>query len=127
MAFNASDSTNNYDQSVTQGDSYGFTVSYKDATTEEIIPFVTGDTVTYTVREEYANDTVILQKTITSFTVEGKAEINVTAVDTAAISLGRYVFDIEVEKASGAKTTIIPDSNTVCTLPVLAVCPQVTR
>ena len=127
MAFKAGSAVDNFNQSITQGDSYGFSVSYKDADTEDLIPFVDGDIVTYTVRESYSENTIILQKEITSFTGEGKAEILVTTSDTADIEIGSYVFDIQVERVDGTVVTVIPDSNTICTLPVLEVCPQVTR
>ena len=126
MAFYAGGQSENWIQELNQGDSYSFTVSMKDPDTLEVIPFVNGDTVRYTVRTSYESTEVSLQEVVTSFTTEGKAEFIISSSETD-LALGEYVYDIEVTKADETVTTIIPDSKTVCILPTYRVCPQVTK
>jgi len=127
MAFYAGGQSENYIQKVNQGDSYSFTVGLKDDKTGELIPFETGDILRYTVRTNYRSSDIVLQKEISVFTSDGKAEVIVLSTDTDNIEVDKYVYDIELSKNDGQVITIIPDSRTVCVLPTLEVCPQVSR
>lgn len=72
-------------------------------------PFVQGDTVRFTVKENVNADPVI-QKTITSFTDEGKAVIPLAHADTKDLCFGKYIFDCELTDSSGNVYTFVKGS-----------------
>ena len=86
-----------------RGDSENLTVIIRDKLSKEPVALVTGDKVTFTVRqnEDYL---ITLQKIVTSF-VDGKALIPILPTDTSGLTRGRYVYDIEVTFASGEVKT----------------------
>ena len=93
---------------MTRGDSETITISLTD--TEDVaIPFSTGDTVYFTVKTDDRTSTKILQKTITSF-VDGKAVISLLPSDTASLSYGVYMYDIQWNRSDGFKRTVITPS-----------------
>ena len=72
-------------------------------------PLVTGDTVYFTVKKSTSATTKILQKIITSF-IDGEAVISLDASDTSSLTAGNYVYDIQINFASGDVKTIIDPS-----------------
>lgn len=83
-----------------------------DALTPEPIPFVTGDTVYFTVKKTIKDDVETFQKTITTFD-DGKAVIKLMPADTKELLPGKYVYDIRVDFADGTVATIIESSEFV--------------
>jgi len=94
--------------SMTRGDSESFTVSYTVASGVNI-PLVAGDTIYFTVKENIHTKVIILQKIITEFD-SGTAIIKIDHVDTQDVIYGNYFYDIQLTKADGTVTTIIPPS-----------------
>lgn len=94
--------------SMTRGDSESFTVSYTDVSNINI-PLVTGDIIYFTVKRSVDAITIILQKVITVFD-NGTAVVKIDHMDTQEVSYGNYFYDIQLTKADGKVTTIIPPS-----------------
>lgn len=91
------------DLSMTRGDTESITVK---CTSD---PFVTGDTVTMTVRED-VESAIVLQKVITAFD-SGNAVIPIYPADTSGLEMDtEYVYDIQVVRANGTVTTLIKPS-----------------
>ena len=86
---------------MTRGDSESITVRCS-------VPFDTGDTVYFTVRED-AESEISLQKIITDFP-GGEAVIGIDPQDTEPLDFGTYVYDIQVTRADGTVTTLIVPS-----------------
>ncbi len=93
--------------SMTRGDSETLTVSLANDA------FAPGDEVFFTVRPAVA-EPVALQKTVTDFP-GGRAVITIEPGDTAGLDFGRYVYDIQLTRASGAVTTLIKPAAFVLT------------
>ena len=76
---------------------------------DEVVAFVTGDTVYFTVKT--SPDTIVktFQKTVTSF-VGGKAQITISNADTKDLAYGNYYYDVQVTQVGGIVTTIIQPS-----------------
>ena len=72
-------------------------------------PFVTGDTVYMTVRED-AESPVQFQERVTSFGPEGEAEIVIAHADTEGMAFGDYVYDVQGTRADGRVKTLVPKS-----------------
>lgn len=91
-----------------RGDSEYITVSVKDDVGQQI-PFVTGDIVYMTVKKNVHMTEKAFQKKITSF-INGDVYIEILPGDTNNLSVGDYVYDIQVNRADGRVTTIVPPS-----------------
>ena len=68
-----------------------------------------GDTVYFTVKKRHTDTEKILQKVCTEF-LEGKAVISILPTDTKSLSVGRYIYDIQISSASGYVVTAIKPS-----------------
>lgn len=92
------------------GDSETITVNAIDI---EGLPaaFMPGDTVYLTIKKSTYDATPIIQKIITEF-VDGEAVIEFNPVDTINLS-GGYTYDIQLNRANGSVTTIIPPSQLI--------------
>lgn len=97
MTINAS----NYAIAMIRGDSESLTVRKKDDV------WVTGETITFTVREGAEGD-ILLQKAVREFDQDGAAVIAIDPADTEGIEFGSYVYDIQYSNDSGTVRTIIP-------------------
>ena len=86
---------------MTRGDTESVTVRCSE-------PFVSGDTVYFTVRED-AESPIALQIAVTSFP-SGDAVIPIYPDDTEPMDFGDYVYDIQVTRANGTVTTLIVPS-----------------
>lgn len=96
---------------MTRGDSETIRIALTD-TADVAIPFETGDTVYFTIKTDTNTATKILQKSITSF-VDGKAVISILPSDTASLSYGTYLYDVQWSRADGFKRTVITPSKFV--------------
>ena len=97
--------------SMTRGDTEFLTIGHYQSLegVETLKPFVTGDTVTLTIREYVGSSDVILSKVVTAF-VDGKARFEFNPVDTKDLEFARYAYDVEVKKADQSITTILKPS-----------------
>ena len=92
---------------ITRGDTEVITIEMKDE--NGAVPFVTGDTVYFTVKVDANTATKILQKTVTSFT-DGKAVITLVPADTSSLAYGFYLYDVQFNRADGNVKTIVKPS-----------------
>lgn len=99
---------NGTDLAMIRGDSESITLSLKDG--EAVIPFVTGDTVYFTVKRSATVAEKALQKTITEFDEDGNCIIEIAPDDTKDLEFRSYVYDIQLNRFDGTVTTIVPCS-----------------
>lgn len=97
--------------SMIRGDSETITVYCEDNNGAKV-NFETGDTIYLTVKQSVNSERKILQKIITEF-VNGEAIIEIFPEDTKDFSFRAYVYDIQLTRADGTVTTIIPPSDFV--------------
>lgn len=90
--------------SMPRGDSEAFYVSHK----KDGVPtnFITGDVVYFTVKKNTSDETKVLQKKIMTF-IEGKALVEIMPADTNQLESTEYVFDIQINFASGLVKTVM--------------------
>ena len=74
-----------------------------------LAPFVTGDIIYFTVKANMHEEIITLQKIITIFT-DGKAIVVIAPLDTKELAFRSYVYDVQLTKADGTVSTIIPPS-----------------
>lgn len=98
--------------SMTRGDTESLIVKQFDKTggTQTPAPFVTGDTVTMTVREDVESP-IAFQTSVTAFDEHGWAVIPIAHSDTAGLDFGSYVYDIQLTRADGTVTTLVTISD----------------
>lgn len=99
---------NGTDLQVIRGDTEAINVNVRDASGVSV-PFVTGDTVYFTVKKSVYDTAKLFQKVVTTFT-EGSAHIEIAPEDTKLLNPGRYVYDIQLTKVDGSVKTIVPPS-----------------
>lgn len=95
--------------SMIRGDSQSITVSVKDKDGNKV-PLITGDIIYLTVKYNVNTEEKVLQKVITQFE-DGNAIIEITPNDTKDTPFKTYVYDIQLNRADGTVSTIIPPSN----------------
>ena len=88
--------------SMVRGDSESFSVTCST-------PFASGDTLYFTVRKA-VDAPIALQMVVTDFDENGKAVFPIDPTDTTGLAYGQYVYDIQVNWASGAVKTLIEKS-----------------
>lgn len=89
----------NYDLKIIQGNTKTYRII------NESRDFAPGDKIIFTVKKNYSVKDELLQKEIISF--EGNvAVINLSSNDTANISTGDYVYDIQYNSYDGIVKTI---------------------
>lgn len=88
--------------SMVRGDSESITVTISPTA------FTTGDTVYLTVRED-AEEPIAFQKAVTEFD-NGAAVIGIDHSDTEGLEFGTYVYDVQLTRADGTVTTLVPIS-----------------
>ena len=93
--------------SMIRGDTEAFTVACAEDGVAR--PFVTGDTVYFTVKKTVSDTEKALQKVITSFT-NGKALVDISPIDTKNLDAKPYVYDIQIVFSNGTKKTVISPS-----------------
>ena len=84
---------------VIKKDTVSFTVSLDNYILSD------GDKVTFTVAKKLEQEKPIIQKVVTSF-VDGVAIVTLDSIDTD-IEIGTYLYDIQIDLASGVIDTII--------------------
>lgn len=110
-----------YNATIDQGATWSVVVTYKDSTGVPIN--LTGYTAAMQVRQQYSSDTAELTLTSPSNGIvitpsTGIVTITMTAVQTAALEEGYYVYDVELTSGS-YKDRLIQGQ--------LTVAPEVTR
>jgi len=105
---------------ITKGDSAKIDVELEDVVGNPYY-IESGDTLTLTVRAvATAASNILLQS------VSNSACITLNAVDTANLPVGKLSYDIQLNKASGERYTIIGASSTNTSLKNFWVLPEVT-
>ena len=94
--------------SMIRGDSESFPVSATDSL--GVVPFVTGDTIYFTVKANINSSVIALTKTITSF-VNGEAIIEISHTDTKSLNCGVYKYDVRLLRSDTTVSTIIGASD----------------
>ena len=93
-----------------RGDTEAITVSLTEDGVAK--PLTTGDTVYMTVKRSVNKTEKVLQKIITAFT-DGKALISIAPTDTADLSFGDYVYDIQINLSDGTVKTVVSSTFTI--------------
>lgn len=101
----------NFTISFTRGDNYNIAVKLKNKQ-GDYLPFVSGDTVYFTVRDNSDSD-IAIQKIITGFCEDGSAVIRIFPEDTKNLSYTTKKYDIEMVKADGWVQTLVKYSDFV--------------
>lgn len=95
--------------SMFRGDSESLTITLYDAL-GNIVDFIAGDTVYFTVKESMQTNVKTLQKIVKEFR-DGKAIIEIEPNDTDSLSFSKpYIYDIQLTSIEGKVTTIVPPS-----------------
>lgn len=94
---------------MTRGDTAEINIQLKDETGTQI-NLVTGDTIYFTVKTSPHSTVKTLQKVITTFDA-GIATIELAPADTADLSYGKYVYDIQYNRLDGFVRTVVPPSS----------------
>ena len=104
--------------SMTKGDSE-FLTAYMTTAEGVVVELVAGDTLYFTVKESPLDEDFVFQKVITTFNVDGKAEIEILPEDTEDIELLTYYktlyYDVQVNLVDGSVKTIIRPSSFIVT------------
>lgn len=100
---------NGTDIYMTRGDTEAITVVLHDKN-EDIIPFASGDTVYFTVKQSTQTTIKSFQKVVTVFTPEGEAVIEIDPEDTKTLKYDDYVYDVQMVRSADGVTTVIPPS-----------------
>lgn len=101
----------NYDVTIDQGSTWFINFLYKDTNGNAVN--LTGYTAALQIRETYASTTTLLSLTsspaagITITAGTGTIAVTATAVQTAAIPTGVYVYDCEITDGTGVVTRIV--------------------
>lgn len=95
---------------ITKGDSEEFTVWQEIDGVKK--PLVDGDTLYFTIKKSTTTAEITLQKIVTNF-IDGSAVIRLTHEETKLLTVGKYVYDIQVKNGSAVKTIIKPSSLTI--------------
>lgn len=102
--------TNQANISMIRGDTFAFSVTMKDEKTKDIIPFVNGDQLYFTVKQSGYEKHKLIGKVIKEFESNGSAIIRINPKDTKDIPFGSYVYDVELIAKNGNVNTIVPCS-----------------
>ena len=94
--------------SLTRGDSVIISVAATDGTNP--FPLTTGDTIYFTIKADAGTSTKLVQKVITTFTVDGKAIITLNPADTKPLAYGDYLYDVQLTLSTNEVITIIAPS-----------------
>ena len=98
---------NGYSLEMTRGDTESITVSCEGH------PFEEGDIVEMTVRKRASSEDRAFYKRIDMFNEDGSATIPINPEDTADLSFGSYMYDIQLTFADGTVATIIKPNSFV--------------
>lgn len=99
---------NGYSLEMTRGDSESITVTCDNH------PFEPGDIVEMTARKRAGSGERAMYKRVEEFSEDGTAIIAINPEDTAEMSFGTYMYDIQLTFADGTVVTVIkPNSFTL--------------
>ena len=97
------------DYEIIQGDSDSYLIDIKDENGLDIA-LIPGDSIYMTVKPNFDKTTPnTFQKVITTFT-NGKALIPILSTDTEDLKATNYVYDIELNRTGGIRTTLLMGS-----------------
>lgn len=92
------------EMSMVQGDTGPFTVGINNTKLED------GDIINFSVKSSLSPNTPYsIQKKVSSFNANGKAEIIIEPDDTKDLDIGEYYYDIEWTTSSGEVNTLMPN------------------
>lgn len=91
--------------SLTRGDTARLTVSVTDDVSGEPYELQNGDTLTLSVKKSIKDVDPVLSKTI-----ENTDTFHIEPKDTAGLSFGKYMYDVQLTMSDGDVYTIIPPS-----------------
>jgi hypothetical protein len=102
-----------YNATIDQGATWSVTVTYKDSTGAPIN--LTGYTARMQVRANVTSNTVIAtlsttagsEGTITLGGTAGTVDLLISATNTAALTTGQYVYDLELVSGGGVVTRLL--------------------
>lgn len=99
-----------YDMVIDQGATLSRTVTWKDSAKTPIN--LTGYTARMQVRPELASTTVVIELTTANSRIAlggtaGTVTLTVSATDTAALTAGRYVYDLELVSGTGVVSRLL--------------------
>ena len=95
--------------SITRGDSGALCVRRRWSDGEDY-PFSQGDILRFTVKSAPGEGASLIQKTVTQFSQDGSALIQIDPQDTADLDFLPYWYDVEHTDRSGAVTTLVKPS-----------------
>ena len=102
----------NYQISIDQGATYSLALTYKDSNGTAIN--LTGYTAAMQIRTSYESSSTVVSLTSSSGIVitaaTGLLTINITSTQTAALTPGTYVYDLEITSGAGVVTRLIQGS-----------------
>ena len=102
----------NYKISIDQGATYSLALTYKDSAGAAIN--LTNYTAAMQIRSSYESTTTVLSLTSSAGIVitaaTGLLTITITSTQTAALTPGTYVYDLEITSASNVVTRLIQGS-----------------
>jgi hypothetical protein len=111
-----------YDLNIAQGATYSQTLNWKTGSPAEFVN-TTGFTARMQLRASYSSPTATLDLTTENgriaLTNSGVITLTISAADTALITAGQYVYDLEMVSAGGLVTRLLQG--------IVVVSPEVTR
>ena len=90
---------------LTRGDTARFSVNLSNDLTGSDYTMAVDDKITFTVKKKVKDDAPLLQKNMIGYPV-----FHIKPEDTQDLSFGRYVYDVQINTASGDVYTIIEPS-----------------
>lgn len=90
---------------LTRGDTAAITVDIFDEVTSAQYEMASDDTLTLTIKKTVNDRTYYVQKIVT-----GTNRIIIEPADTKNMGFGTYVYDVQLDKASGEASTVIGPS-----------------
>ncbi len=71
-------------------------------------PFTAGESVVFTVKRSHTDLEPLVEKTVTAFTEEGAALVDLLPKDTAGLMCRTYWYDVRLKTGEGEVHTILP-------------------
>ena len=90
---------------IDQGSDFSTTISLTDSNGDILV--LTGYTALAQVRKTYESSTIASTFTTTLSAGSGQVTMKLTDVQTAALSSGRYVYDVLLTDSGGEKTRVL--------------------
>lgn len=87
---------------LTRGDTARFTVPIANETDGSEYVLASGDTLTFTVKEDANDADALIVKTL-----KGSNQIHIAPADTAGLEFKKYIYDVQLTTASGDVYTVI--------------------